>query len=107
MTAAARSGSLQRRWDVHASTRVQVRPRVIRPALLVEIDGEEEARLVEQHGVHAGDERLTSVIVPRQVPAKHSLAHGQQLAIRALRTLDPRLLADAPHPFVRACWRVP
>jgi hypothetical protein len=80
---------------------------VILPSGLVEVDCEEEARLVEQQGVHTSDERLSFGITSRQVPADDVVGDRQEAAVGAFHTPDPRLLADAPDPFIRARRRVP
>jgi len=40
------------------------------------------------------------------MPSNVIVGDREEAAMRAHRALDPRLLADALHPFVRARWRV-
>lgn len=73
----------------------------------VEIDSQEEARLVQEHRIYAGHEALSRVVTPGQVPPNHVVGHGEEATIRTLGALDARLFADASHPFVRAGGRIP
>jgi hypothetical protein len=75
---------------------------VLWPALLVEVDCQEETGLVLEHGIDARDERPTRVVLPGQVPPDHVVGDRKKSAVRAFRTLDPRLFTDASNPFVRA-----
>src|SRR5207249_11354916 len=85
----------------------QERGGVSLPPRLVEVDSEEEARLIEQQRVHTSDERLPFRITSGEVPADDVVGDRQEAAVGAFRTLDPRLLADAPDPFIRARRCVP
>jgi precorrin-6x reductase len=40
------------------------------------------------------------------VPSDHGVGHWKESPVETLRSLDTRFLADATHPFVRACERV-
>jgi hypothetical protein len=76
------------------------------PTRFVEIDSEEEAGLVEEQRIDARDEALIVIVPSRQVPANDVVSDRQETTVRADRALDPWLLADPPHPFVRASGRV-
>ena len=107
MAASSRTRSLEGRRDSQTVAGFQERRSVILPSGLVEVDCEEETGLIEQQWVHASDERLSFGIPSRQVPADNVVGDRQEAPVRALRTLDPRLFADALYPFVRACGSVP
>ena len=84
------------------STRVEKRRRVLPPAGLVEIDGQEEARLVLKQRIDPCDKRLPHVVTAGQVPANDLIGDGQEASMEALGALDARLLADTAHPLVGA-----
>ena len=107
MAAAPGPRSLESRRDAQAVARSQERRGVVLPPSLIEVDREEEARLIEQQRVDARDERLPFGIPSRQVPADDVVGDWKETAIGALRALDPWLLADAPHPLIGAGGCVP
>jgi hypothetical protein len=107
MAAASGARSLEGGWDSQSVAGTQKRGGVILPPRLVEVDCEEEARLVEQQGVHTSNEGLSFGIASRQVPADDVVGDRQEAAVGAFRTLDSRLLTDASDPFIRASRRVP
>jgi hypothetical protein len=55
------------------------------PPCLVEIDGEEVARLVQKQRVDASDERLTLSISPGQMPADDVVGDRKEPTMRADR----------------------
>ena len=77
------------------------------PIALVEIDSQEEARLIQEHRIHAGHESLSGIVTAGEVPTNHVVGHGEEATIRTLGALDARLVADAANPFVRAGGRIP
>jgi hypothetical protein len=72
------------------------------PTLFVQIDGEEEAGLVEEHWVDAGDERVSLGVFPGKVPADDFVGDGEEALVWALAAFDPGFLANAADPFVAA-----
>ena len=72
---------------------------------LVKIDCQKETGFVQQHRVNAGDEIGASVIAAGKMPPNHVIGYRQKLPMLAGGTLDSRLLADSPHPFIRTSWR--
>ena len=102
MAATSRTGPLQRRRELQLTARLQERSRVLLPSVLVEVNRKEEARLVLQHRVHAGHERLAGVVVAGQVPADDVVGDREKASMVTLRALDARLLAHAADPLVRA-----
>ena len=79
---------------------------ILAPAGLVEIDGQEEARLVLKHRIDAGDKRLALGVAARQVPTNHFVSHRKESTVGTVGAFDARLLADASHPLVGAGGRV-
>src|SRR3972149_355698 len=72
------------------------------PLGLVEIGGQEAARVVLEERVHAGDKRLARGIAAGEVPADDVLGHREEPLVRAPAALDAGLLADATPPLARA-----
>jgi hypothetical protein len=106
---AASSGTRSLEGGGHAQpvARTPKRGGVILPSGLVEVDGEEEARLVEQQRVHTRYEGLSLGITSRQVPTDDVVCDRQEAAVGAFRTLDSRLLTDALHPLIRTRGGIP
>jgi len=107
MATASGPRSLERCRDFQAVARVQERGGVALPPSLIEVYREEEARFIEQQRVDTGDEWLPFGIPSREVPSDDVVGNGKEAAIGAFRTLDPRLLTDAPDPLIGAGGRVP
>jgi hypothetical protein len=76
------------------------------PLRLVEVDGQEETRLIQKQRIDTRHEGLPRDIAAGQVPADDVVCHREKSTLRALGAFDARLLADATHPFVRARGRV-
>ena len=74
------------------------------PFSLVEVDREEKALLVKKKGVNTGDEGFTMGDRPGQMPTNDIVGHRKESTVRALGTLDARLLADLWDPLIRARW---
>ena len=72
------------------------------PTLFVQIDGEEEAGLVEEHWVDAGDERASLGVFPAKVPADDFVGDGEEALVWAVAAFDPGFLANAANPLVTA-----
>lgn len=92
-----------------APARFDVSTRVILPVGLVEVDGEEPARLVEAHRVDAHRKipvRGIVGIAPEQVIADDARRHGLERPVITRLTGDARLLAGAGDPLVAAHGRV-
>ena len=83
-------------------TRVEGRYRILPPAGLVEVDGQEEARLVLKQRIDPRDKRLPYVVTAGQVPADDLIGDWQESSMEALGALDARLLADTAHPLIGA-----
>lgn len=66
-------------------TRVEERGRVVLPVRLVEVDGEDEARFVEQQRIDAGDEHLPLGVDSGKMPANDVVGEGQEAAVGATR----------------------
>ncbi len=105
--AAAGSRAFERRRQIETPTRVHEGEGVVLPPGFVEVDCEEEARLVEEQGIHAGDEPLAIGILAREVPANDLIGDRKEATVGTLGALDSRLLADAANPLVRASGRIP
>ena len=102
MPAMTRPGPFQHSRNFHSTAGLQKCTRVLAPAFLIEIDGQEKARLVLKHRVNAGDKRLTRWIKARQVPANHVIGDRKKTLVPAVRALDSRFLADASNPLIAA-----
>ena len=90
-----------------ATARVEKGRGILAPVGLVEVDGQEAARLVlEAAGRRPRRRAGPSASRPRQMPADDLVGHRQEPTMRALGALDAGLLADAAHPLVRARGRI-
>ena len=67
---------------------------------------QEEARLVQQHRIYAGDKALSSVVMAGEVPPNDVVSYREEAPTWTLCTPDARFLADALYPFVPAGRRV-
>ena len=99
-------GSFQHSRNAHGTAGLQKCTSVLAPALLIEIDGQEKARLVLKHGVNACDKRLAGWIKSRQMPTNHFISHRKKPSMLAVRALDSWLLADTSNPLIAAGGRV-
>jgi hypothetical protein len=106
VSAAARSRSFEGGGKTQASATLQEGRRVRLPTSLVEVNSQEEAGFVEEHGVDARDKGLIRVVSARQMPANDVVGDRQEVTMRAYRALDPRLFANAPDPLVGTRRRV-
>jgi predicted GIY-YIG superfamily endonuclease len=79
---------------------------ILAPCCLVEIDRQEEARLVSEQRIHASDEGLALIVAAGQVPADHLISDGKESTMRTLRALDAGLFADPAHPLIGARRRI-
>src|SRR5438128_8986140 len=61
------------------------------------------ARLIQKHGIDAGDKRLADIVAAGKVPSDHFIGDRQEAAVWALCAFDARLFADAAYPLVGAC----
>ena len=80
---------------------------VVGPTFAVEVRGQEPARVVAKHGVHAGDEWLAAVITALEMPSDDLFGHRQPALVKAFGAADAGLLADAPDPLVAAGRLIP
>jgi hypothetical protein len=92
------------------ATRSQECERVARPTLVVEVDGEKTAGIVEQQRIDTSDE-ITSAIVPdailtTQMGFDHLIGDRNERLVRALAATNLRLAANTAHPLVRASWGI-
>src|SRR5215831_15403254 len=83
---------------------------VARPALVVEVDGEKAAGVVEQQRIDTSDE-ITAATVPNAILASqmgfdHLVGDRNERLIRALTATNLRLAANAADPLVRASWSI-
>ena len=102
VAAVAGARPFQRRRHPQRPTGRQEHGNVAVPGLLVEVDGQEPAGLVGQHGVYA-DGEVASVRTPAlEVAGDHLGGHRYERLVRALAALDPGLVADSRHPLVGA-----
>ena len=83
------------------------RRHVLGPVILVEIDGEEPALLVPQHGIHAHDKRFSLTVPPRQMLPHDLVGDRQKVLMAAGRAFDPGSFAHPAHPLVPAGRLVP
>src|SRR6476620_4492657 len=81
------------------------------PRLLVEIGGQEPARLVRHERIDASDERLClsgiGDIAPLKMASHHCIGNGHEVLVWAIAALDPGFLTNAANPLVVACRSVP
>ena len=94
--AVAGAGFFQRGGNLFLGAGGEVGEGVVGPAWAVEIDGEEVAGFVEEHGVDSDDE------ISGEVTADHFVGDGEPGLVGAGVTFDAGLFADAPNPFVSA-----
>ena len=73
--------SLESRRDSQAVARSQERGGIVLPPSLIEVDREEEARLIEQQRVDTGDEWLPFGIPSREVPADDVIGDWKETAL--------------------------
>jgi hypothetical protein len=106
MRAQAGARALESRRNLQTPAAFEAGCRVLPPAALVEIDGQEPAGLVRQQRIDTGHERLSAGIRAREVPADDLVGQRQKSAVRAVGAFDARLLANAADPFVRARGRI-
>lgn len=102
MAATTRPGTFEGGVEPQATAWLKKRHGICLPSRLIEVDRQEEAGLVEQKRVDAGNERLSRVVSALQVPPDDVIGHRNEATIRAERAFDTRLLANPAHPLVRA-----
>src|SRR5436309_1318086 len=61
-----------------------------------------KTRLIQEHRVNTGHERLTGVVAAGEVPSDHFIGDRQEATVGTLRALYTRLFADAAYPLVGA-----
>ena len=96
------AGPFDRRGNRQALAGLEEGLRILPPGIVVEVDGEEEACLVQKHRVDAHDKWVSLAIFPREMPADDFIGDGQEMLVRTFRAFDAGLLADPPHPLVTA-----
>ena len=94
-------------WKIQAPAGLEKSRNIVAPPRFVEINSEEEAGLVLQQRIDAGDKWLSAGVMAGQMPANHVVGHRQEAAVGTLSALDTRFLADTTHPFVRTSGRIP
>jgi hypothetical protein len=100
---ASRTRPLERHRQIQPAARFHECECIRQPTAFVEIDGQEEARLVQEHRIDAGDKRLAGIVAAGQVPPKAFIRDRQEPTIRTIRALDARLFANArTHSFEQA-----
>src|SRR5262249_29826861 len=108
VAAVAGARPLERGRNSELATRGQKCERVTRPALVVEVDGEKAAGVVEQQRIHAGDE-ITSApdaILATQMSFDHLVDDRNERLVWALAATNLRLAANTAHPLVGASWSI-
>jgi hypothetical protein len=85
--------------------------RVARPALIVEVNGEKAAGVVEQQRIDTSD-KITAAVVPDAILATqmgfdHLVGDRNKRLVRALSATNLRLATNTAHPLVRASWSIP
>ena len=103
----ARARSLDGDRNTFRPRRIAKRGNVLHPGLLVEISGEEPARLVRQHGIDTGGKvsRISGRSAGKMGP-EGVIAERDEGLIWALPALDLRLSANASNPLVPAQRRI-
>ena len=96
----ARSRPLDRWIDAGLPAGISERSDIGLPIALVEVDGQEPARIVREEWIETDNMSTLEVVEDDFV------GHGKKRLARAFAALDSRLLADARDPFVCAGWRV-
>jgi hypothetical protein len=83
---------------------VAERSDILYPGLLVEIGGNEPARFVQQHRIHADCEirRLTGCL-SRKMRTENIIPDGDKCLVRAFSAFHLRLSAHASDPLISAC----
>src|SRR5450755_2246921 len=76
---------LQNGRKIHRTTSLDKRRCILLPGCFVEVRGNEETRLVQQHRVNADGEIPAVAILPGQMTANHLIRNRQKPAVRALR----------------------
>jgi hypothetical protein len=99
--------AFERCREIQAPTCSYESERVLLPPGFVEIDREEETRLVEEQWIHAGDEGLSSGILAREMPANDLIGYRQEAAVGTVGAFDARFLTDTADPLVCAGGCVP
>src|SRR5258708_54993 len=94
--------ALQRGWNAQTTASFPKCLRVLSPAFLVEIDGQEKAGFVLKHRIDAHDEILALIILTREVPPDCLIGDGEKALMRTIAAFDPGFLANALNPFVAA-----
>ena len=106
MAAVAGSGPFESGGDAFGAARLEKRPCVIRPRLLVEIGGEEPAGLVGKQGINARDEIAGARVAAAQVPFDDLVRRRYERLMRTFAAFDLGLAADALDPLVGARGRI-
>jgi hypothetical protein len=80
------------------------------PTLIVEIQGQEVASVIEEQRIYAGDEIAASAwanaVLAAEMAFNHVGGYGDECLVRALTASDLRLAANAAYPLVGACWSI-
>lgn len=102
MPTAAGARALERRRKIQTPARTHEGERILLPTGFVEVDREEEARLVQEERIHARDERLAIGILAREVPPDDQIGDGKESTVRTVGASDARFLTDPANPLIRA-----
>jgi hypothetical protein len=98
--AIAGPGAFESHWKSESVARLREREYVVLPPLVVEVRGERPAQITFEH---RGDAHHVMAL---QMLEHAPIVDGDTRLVRAFPALDPRLLAGAAHPLVRARRRV-
>jgi len=84
-------------------------PGIFVSGCLVQVDRQEPAGFIEEHGIEA-DRKVTSRplsrIYSQEMVSYHVVCHRQQVTMRAIIASTPRLVADPAGPFVATGWLI-
>ena len=75
---------------------------ILGPGGAIEPGGEEPAGLIPQHRIHREGEGASEPVASLQMPADPLVGHRQEPLVRAIKTADPRFVADPADPFIAA-----
>jgi hypothetical protein len=106
VAAVAGARPLQSGREIHRTTGFDKCRCILPPCCFVEIRGNEETRLVQQHRVNADGEIPAVAILSGKMTANHFIRNRQKPAMRALRAFDSRLFTHSLNPFIGACGSI-
>ena len=106
MATIPRPRPLESSGDSFRMTGAEQGPGIIRPAVLVEVRGEEPACFVLQQWIHTRDEVTRAGIAAAQMLFDDVLGWWDKCLMRAFSTFRLRFATDPSHPFIGTGWRI-